>query len=254
MPHSDNIPPAIPTRVLIIGASSGIGHAVAQIYIKQGATVGLAARRTDKLREIQAGHANVYIESVDIREKHATEHLDNLVAAMGGLDLLLIASGIGQMNPTLEAETELATTMTNVQGWTAIADWGFNLFARQGHGHLAAITSIASLRGLGPAPAYAASKAYQAHYLEALRQRALGLGLPICVTNLRPGFVHTPLLAHPEKFFWVMGVESTARAIVHTLRKRRAVATVTSRWRLMVPLMRIAPTRLIAYILYKKTH
>lgn len=241
-------------RVIIVGASSGIGRAVAQLYIEQGAIVGLAARRTDKLDEIGRGAERVYRAAVDIRHDDATQRLEELAIHMGGLDLLLIASGIGQMNPRLENSIELDTVRTNVLGWTAVADWAFCRFVRQGHGHLAAITSIASLRGLGPAPAYAASKAYQAHYLESLRQRAMGMHLPICVTNIRPGFVHTPLLARPEEFFWVMGVKQTARAIARGLQKRRPIVTVTRRWRLMVPLMLITPCGLIAHIIYRKKH
>lgn len=241
-------------HVIIVGASSGIGRAVAQHYIRQGAIVGLAARSADKLDEVGRGAKRVHRAVVDIRHDDATLRLEELATYMGGLDLLLIASGIGQMNPKLEKSIELDTVRTNVQGWTAVADWAFCRFVRQGYGHLAAITSIASLRGLGPAPAYAASKAYQAHYLEALRQRVMGMRLPICVTNIRPGFVHTPLLARPEEFFWVMGVEQTAHAIVRGLQKRRSIVTVTRRWRLMVPLMLIAPCGLIAHIIYRKKH
>ena len=81
-----------------------------------------------------------------------------LASEMGGLDLLVLCSGVGRMNPDLDYGLELPTVDTNVRGWTAVADWAFSFFMRQGYGHLAAISSVAGIRGLAPAPAYSASK------------------------------------------------------------------------------------------------
>ena len=166
---------------------------------------------------------------------------------MGGpIDLFILCTGIGQMNPTLDSAVEQNTISTNVVGWTAVIDWIFKLFMQQKSGHLAAISSIASLRGLGPAPSYSATKAYQAHYLESLQQIAIASGHPVYVTNIRPGFVNTPLLAHPEKFFWVVPVEKAAQQIVSALDNKKGVVTVTRRWKLLVPFILHVPNWLIA--------
>lgn len=239
-----------PKKIIITGATSGIGRALAEIYMARGWRVGLAARRENILRQMAEGKADVFYAVCDVcAPDGGVAALQKLVDELGGMDIMLHCSGVGRMNPELRFEEELPTIETNVRGWTAVVDWAFCYFRVQGNGHLAAISSIASLRGLGPAPAYSASKAYQAHYLEALRQRALAERLPIAVTNIRPGFVRTALLDNPDQFFWVVPVDRAARGIVRAMDRRRAVCTVTRRWRLMVPLMLMAPNRLIALIL-----
>jgi len=127
----------------------------------------------------------------------------------------------------------------------------FSYFMQQGHGHLAAISSVAGIRGLAPAPAYSASKAYQTHYLEALRQRARISRKRVCVTDVRPGFVRTPLLSHPEKLFWVDEPEKAVRAIYRAISARKKKAVITRRWAFLAPWMRIAPEWLVAKILGK---
>ncbi len=236
-------------RIIITGATSGIGNALALIYINRGWTVGLAARREGVLREMADGRENVYWVVCDVRSADGgVAALKQLADDMGGVDVLLHCSGIGKMSGVASFEEDLPTIETNVRGWTAVVTWAFARFEQQGSGHLAAITSIASLRGLAPAPAYSASKAYQAHYLEALRQRAKGRRTGVSVTEIRPGFVDTPLLSNPNVFFWVMPVDRTARQIVRALDRRKSVVSVTRRWRLLVPLIRLAPEWLVAKI------
>ncbi len=237
-------------RILILGASSGLGRGIAETYIGRGHTVGIAGRRTDKLEELAAGRDNVFCTACDVTDlATAVPALKALVERMGGMDLMVHCSGIGRQNPALDFAIELPTVDTNVRGWTAVVDWAFSYFTAQGHGHLAAISSFASLRGLAPAPAYAASKAYQAHYLEALRQRALASHKPLYVTDIRPGFVDTPLLSDPSQFFWVERPERAVRAIVRAIDRRRGVATVPWRWALLAKLMPLVPTRLMARII-----
>ena len=104
----------------------------------------------------------------------------------------------------------------------------------------AAIWSVGGLRGGGAAPAYNASKAYQINYAEGLRQRAAKSGLPLPVTDIRPGFVATEM-AKGEGLFWVMPVDRVVEGIVRAIRRRRSVAVVTRRWRLPAWLIRHMP-------------
>ena len=239
-------------KVIIVGATSGLGRGIADTYIARGWQVGLAGRRTGLLRQIAMGHENVIYETLDVTDTAlCIKALESLKERLGGLDLRVLSSGVGRQNAALDFDLELPTIETNVRGWTAIADWTYKLFAAQGHGHLAAISSIASVRGLAPAPAYSASKAYQAHYLEALRQRAMVSGRPIYVSDIRPGFVDTPLLANPKQFFWVLPPEKAVQAIVRAIDRRRGVATITCRWALIAPIMRLLPTRLLAHFIAK---
>ena len=237
-------------KIIILGATSGIGHALANRYIAAGHIVGLAARRLEILREMADQRDNVFFEACDVQEPMVcVDQLQQLATRMGGIDLFILCTGIGSMNAQLDDEIEQSTIRTNVVGWTAVVDWVFRRFLVQGFGHLVAISSIASLRGLGPAPSYSATKAYQAHYLEALRQRAMASGAPIYVTNIRPGFVKTPLLAHPEKFFWVVSVDRAADQMITAIEKKKGVVTVTRRWKLVVPILLCLPNWIIAKII-----
>ena len=224
-------------KIIVVGATSGLGRMLAECYIRDGHVVGIVGCRGDKLAEVAEGHPEVYLAA--------------LASEMGGLDLLVLCSGVGRMNPDLDYGLELPTVDTNVRGWTAVADWAFSFFMRQGYGHLAAISSVAGIRGLAPAPAYSASKAYQIHYLEALRQRARIFRKKVCVTDVRPGFVRTPLLSHPEMLFWVDEPEKAVKAIYRAISARKKKAVITRRWAFLVPWMRIAPEWLVAKILGK---
>lgn len=240
-------------RIVILGATSGIGKEVAELYIQRGWTVGILGRRTALLEEIASGHPNVMFEACDVcNTTLCIEALQRIYQRMGGMDIFVQCSGIGRMNAELSFENEQPTIDTNVMGWTACVCWAWNTFMKQGHGHLAAITSIASLRGLAPAPAYSASKAYQAHYLEALKQRAMA-SKQLTVTNIRPGFVDTPLLADTSKFFWVVPVEKAARQIMKALDERKSTCTITRRWKLLVPAMLLIPNCIYAKFIGRKS-
>lgn len=240
---------------LILGASSGLGFGLAQAYLERGWNLALASRRTEPLQQLaqKAGAGQrIEIEQIDVCQPvEAATLLEGLCRRMGGhIDLYLHCSGIGKMAPCVDYANEEPTLQTNVMGWTACIDWSFNHMLMQGYGQVAAITSFAANRGLAPAPAYASSKAFQAHYLESLRQLALARGLKrIYITDLRPGFVDTPLLAHPERLFWVLSTDRAVKAMLHAIDSRASIRTITTRWRLLAPVLRLAPRWLIAKIL-----
>lgn len=243
------------STVLILGASSGLGHGLAEKYRAAGWNIGLAARRTAPLEELARGAApqqRIEVACIDVcRPEEAVAALEDLKARLGGtIDLYIHCSGIGRMTPEIHYADELPTLQTNIVGWTACVDWAYGIMERQGYGQLAAITSFAAIRGLAPAPAYAASKAFQGHYLESLRQRAMARGLKrLCVTDLRPGFVSTPLLAHPERLFWVLTPEKAVNSLYRAIEQKVRVRTITTRWRLLVPVLQWAPRWLLAKVL-----
>ena len=148
------------SKAIIVGASSGIGLEVARLFIQRGWTVGVAARRLDLLQTIGAAD----VEQIDVTSADAPEKLMQLVDRLGGMDLFFYASGIGKQNRELTPDIELATVETNGLGFTRMIGCAYRYFAQQGRGHIAAITSIAGTKGLGPAPAYSATKAMQNVY------------------------------------------------------------------------------------------
>lgn len=131
---------------------------------------------------------------------------------------------------------------TNAIGFTRMIGTAYRYFAEQGKGHIAAITSIAGTKGLGPAPAYSATKALQATYLQALEQQARQRGLyDIHFTDIRPGFVDTALLSGSFRYPMMLRPESVARDIVSSIRKRRHVRIIDARYRVLTFFWRLVP-------------
>ncbi|TAL66312.1 MAG: SDR family NAD(P)-dependent oxidoreductase, partial [Bacteroidetes bacterium] len=185
---------------------------------------------------------NSYIvKTFDVTDtKAAVEKLEELTSELGGLDLLILSSGTGDINDKLDFEIEKQTIDTNVLGFTAIADWAFNYFDKNKTGHLVAITSIAGLRGSRQSTSYNATKSYQINYLEGLRQRANKTKLPIFITDIRPGFVDTDM-AKGDKLFWVSPADKAARQIYNAIKKRRKIAYITKRWLLIAIVLKLLP-------------
>ena len=220
-------------KILIVGATSGIGRALFELYASQGHEVAVVGRRQEMLDEMCRQHSQgtVYAYRADVTDVVSTPvWLDGVWKDMTGVDVVIASAGVGELNPQLEYAKEVATLNTNVVGWTCLVDEVFNRFLAQGRGHLAVISSVGGQRGEPSAPAYTATKAFQINYAEALRKKARKSGFPIYVTDIRPGFVDTKM-AQGEGLFWVMPAEKVALQIARAIRRRRSVAVVTKRWR-----------------------
>lgn len=224
-------------RAIVIGASSGIGREVAKLLMKDGWTIGVAARRVDMLKELDA----TAVEQIDVTKEDATERLQALISRLGGMDLLFYASGIGKQNRELKEDIELATIQTNGMGFTRIIGEAYRYFAAQGYGHIAAITSIAGTKGLGPAPSYSATKAMQNVYLQALEQQAMTRGLNIHFTDIRPGFVDTALLSGDFHYPMMLKPEKVAKEIIYAINHHRHIQVIDWKYRLLTPLWRRIP-------------
>lgn len=230
-------------KAIIVGASSGIGLEVAKLLLADGWHIGIAARREEALLELKkTAPERVEVMAIDITRPDAGERLLTLVRQLGGMDLYFHSSGIGKQNRTLEPDIELQTMDTNAIGFTRMIDTAYRYFAEQGKGHIAAITSIAGTKGLGPAPSYSATKALQATYLQALEQQARQRGLyDIHFTDIRPGFVDTALLSGSFRYPMMLRPESVARDIVSSIRKRRHVRIIDARYRVLTFFWRLVP-------------
>ena len=224
-------------RAIVIGASSGIGREVAQLLMKDGWTVGVAARREERLKESGAAAW----QQIDVTQNDATERLRQLIATLGGMDLFFYASGIGKQNRELREDIELATMQTNALGFTRMVGEAYRYFAEQGSGHIAAITSIAGTKGLGPAPSYSATKAMQNVYLQALEQQAHARGLNIRFTDIRPGFVDTDLLNGDFHYPMMLQPEKVAKTIVNAISSQRHICVIDWKYRLLTALWRRIP-------------
>ena len=229
-------------KVIIIGATSGIGREVALVYIAQGWTVGVAGRREAELESLRAmAPEQVFTQVLDVTKDDAAEHLHTLINKVGGMDLFLLSSGIGKQNYTLETEIELATAATNVDGFIRMTNAAYHYFEKQGHGHLAVISSIAGTKGLGAAAAYSATKGFQHMYIDALDQLSRMQKLNINFTDIRPGFVATPLLKCSKRYPMLMQAPIVALDIVDALKRKKRVAIIDWRFRLLVGFWRLIP-------------
>ncbi len=232
-------------KAIIIGATSGIGKGLALKLAANNYLVGITGRRTELLEELKSQKPNLfYPKAFDITNTNViVENLEQLTKQLGGLDLLIISSGTGDLNDKLDYEIEKRTIDTNVVGFTCVANWAFNYFEKQKNGHLVAISSVGGLRGSRIAPAYNATKAFQINYLEGLRQKATKLKTRIFVTDIRPGFVDTAM-AKGEGQFWVATVEKAVNQIFDKIRKKNKIAYVTKRWKFIGIILKSIPRQI----------
>lgn len=233
-------------RIIIVGATSGIGRETARLFIEAGWRVGIAGRREGELRSLQQKAPDrIDWEVIDITREEAPEALQRLIDKIGGMDCYLHVSGIGFQNPTLDPAVELRTVETNAAGFTRMITAAFRYFAEKGRpGHIGAVSSIAGTKGLGAAPAYSATKRYQNTYLDALAQLARMRRLPITFTDIRPGFVATALLNDNQHYPLMMQPEKVARQIFRALQKRKRSLVIDWRYRLIVFFWRLIPRQI----------
>lgn len=219
-------------KAIVIGASSGIGKALAHVLAHEGYQVGITGRRQNLLEEIQKGNPDQYVLSVfDVTDGKVNEHLTTLAEKMNGVDVVVYSSGVGEFNKYLDFNIEKQMIDTNVTAFTQVADWAFIYFQKKGSGRFASITSMAGMMGSRHAPAYNASKAYQINYLKGLRQKVKKLKLNVSMTDLRTGFVDTAMAKAAGKF-WVATPEKAAKQIHQAIERKAAVAYITKRWRI----------------------
>ena len=230
---------------IVVGASSGVGREIAKLLSLKGYRVGLTARRYDLLASLQQELPNPsVIKQMDVSQvSDAMEQLNELIDEMHGVELIVISAGVGGINLDLDWQKEAETIGTNVAGFAAVANVAFKHFTQQKSGHLVGISSIAALRGNDTSPAYYASKAFQANYLQGLRKKTVKLGLPIAITDVQPGLVDTAM-AQGEGLFWVAPAEKAARQIYAAIRDKKEHVYVTRRWRLVAWLLKVMPASL----------
>lgn len=222
-------------RAIVIGASSGIGREVALLLKERGWTVGVAARRMERLVGFD------YSAAIDVTASDAGYQLSELIERVGGMDLYFHASGIGKQNPELHEDIELSTMETNAIGFTRMVGTAYRYMAAHGGGHIAVISSIAGTKGLGPAPAYSATKALQNTYIQALEQLSNARRLNIHFTDLRPGFVDTDLLNDGNRYPLLLKKEKVALDMVRSVERHRHVRIIDWRWRAITSLWRRIP-------------
>lgn len=235
------IRPMTNKRIIIIGATSGIGYQLAMEYIAKGWCIGIAGRKQEKLNELkELAPSNIFTKAIDINQPECQALLSELIAEIGGVDIYIHSSGVGTINKALDTTIELDTLQTNVLGFTRCLTTVCNHFHNTGKGHIVVISSIAGTKGIGLAPSYSASKRFQNIYIDALAQHSRSRGSHITFTDIRPGFVETPLLKS-RSFPMQMDVSFVAKEIVKAIDKRKRVSIIDLRYAAIVMIWRMIP-------------
>lgn len=232
---------------VIIGASSGIGEALATALNRDGWRLGLLARRLDRLEALRRTLApDTVVRRIDVTHDDAPASLNELFDALGGVDLVVISAGTGHLNPDLRIELEVDTAAVNVLAFTTAAHAAMQHFVRRGRGHLVGISSVAALRG-NRAASYAATKAFQSVYLDGLRDWSKHHRHRIVVTEVQPGGVDTamlkterPLPAVLRRLF-VASPAKAARQILRAIQKQKKHAYITKRYALVALILKLLP-------------
>ena len=237
------------SRVLIVGASSGIGKALAEKLLAEGSQVAMVARRAAPMEEIarksQAGSTapRALVYSHDVTKYDEVPALfQRITQELGGLDVIIYASGVSFVVDIHEFnfEKDRETIEVNVLGAFAWLDEAAKRFERTKSGMIVGISSIAGERGRQENPPYYASKAAFTTFLESLRNRLTKYRVK--VVTIKPGFVDTPMLAGKQGLFMMVSADRAADLIIKAMRRGKNTAYIPARWRLMSLLLHLMPS------------
>ncbi|NRB25892.1 SDR family oxidoreductase [Shewanella sp.] len=225
---------------IIVGASSLLSREIAKQLANQGVELALLGQDPKSLQEFADTLATkVCVYPLQIEQPQAIiSTLEQVWEKLGGAHLIIVNTGLNSYDPQLPWLLEQDIITVNVQGYAAICNTAFRLFRDQGYGQLAAINSIAGLRG-GPNVAYHASKAFASNYLDGLSMHAQRLKLPITITDIQLGLLDKA--AMQQSRLWLSPPEEVARQIIKAMQKAKRKVYVTKRWLLVAWLTKLLP-------------
>lgn len=242
------------SRILLVGATDGIGLALASRYLREAWEVGLVGRSPQKLervtRRLRKEHADARVVGVlcDVTDDRAVPGaFERALAGLGGLDLMVYCAGVRSSGETPGERFAAAAEMldVNLAGAIHFLELGADHLARTGAGHLAAIGSVAGDWARPRDPSYGASKAGLHAYLKGLRVRLRGTG--VRVSTIKPGSVDTRMLSGDAP--GAIQPEDAARRIQAGLDAGREVFYVPWWWRLVSVGLRLTPGWLLRRII-----
>ncbi|MFZ0832297.1 MAG: SDR family oxidoreductase [Mycobacterium sp.] len=240
-------------KILITGASSGLGAGMAREFAAKGRDLALCARRTDRLEELKAELNSRYpgvkvaIAELDVNDH---EQVPKVFAALsdelGGIDRVIVNAGIGKGWPLGEGKlyANKATIETNLVAALVQIETALEMFKRAGSGHLVLISSVLGNKGVpGVKAAYAASKAGLSSLGESLR--AEYPNGPIRVTVIEPGYIESEMTAKSASTMLMVDNATGVRALAEAIERERGRAIVPNwPWLPLVQLLKVLPPRL----------
>ncbi len=247
-----------PEYVVISGASSGLGLALAQHYLEQGAVVGVMARRINLLQDLaQRYPQQVHSYALDVRNTEAVRAAaQDFMAAAGVPDIVIANAGVSVGTLTEHAEDLDAFQQVmdiNVGGMVKTFHPFIAAMRDAGHGRLVGIASVAGFRGLPGSSAYSASKAAAISYLESLRVELRDSGVK--VVTLCPGYIKTPMTAiNPYSMPFILEPEDAARRMARVIACGTSFAVVPWQMALVGRLLKLLPNCIYDLVFNKAPH
>ena len=230
-------------KVVIMGASSGMGYGVAEALASRGVKVGIAARHTESMKALKDKYPEfVEYAKIDITKPEAVSQLTDLIEELGGMDIYFHVAGMYYENLYLDPEIDVKVADTNCAGFARMIAAAYRYFrVNKKKGHIAAITSVAGTKGTGRFAAYSSSKKFGQWYLDAVEQLSNAEGSGITFTDIRPGWVRTPLENPDRNYPMNMTVEYVVPKIIKAIVRKYRVAVVDWRWNLFTGVWRSIP-------------
>jgi short-subunit dehydrogenase len=236
-------------KIVIIGATTGIGRSLAELYASKGYEIAITGRRISLLEEIKNAfpQTKIHVFAMDVSDiETSRQTMQSIADKMNGIDISIINAGVGFPKATFQQEIE--TIDINVRGFVALAQWSYQYFQQKGSGHLVGIASLAALTGSAYSPEYHASKAFMANYMSGLRMRSAKFKHHVFVTDIRPGYVDTPMTKQNKGMFWVATPEKAAMQIAEAISSKKKVAYITKRYVIIAILLKMLPEWLLAKV------
>ena len=230
-------------KVLITGATSGIGKELAIQYTRKGALVGLVGRRTERLKEIKEELGDqVFIKTLNVTNFDKAEKVyRQLIEEMGGMDIMILNAGISRDRLLPPWRSDNQTINVNVAAFAHGMHFAFEYFKEQGYGQIVGMSSVSAHMASGRASAYTASKSFISNYMTGFRQKAKRLEADITITDLKPGYVVSEITMNNPNMFWVASTEKAVKQMIRAIEKKRNHAYITKRWRLIAWIAKLAP-------------
>ena len=227
-------------KIVIVGATSGIGRSLALGYLSRGEIVGVTGRRTESLEEIKALYpGSAFYRTMDVQDDGCLDAMGELIGEMGGMDVMVYCAGAGTQNPALDMEVEMNAVRTNVDGFMRAVIYSFNYFKERRSGQIVDISSLSAVRPVRHSPAYGSTKRYQAHYMSCLAWKSNHDRLGIKMTTIFPGWIKTDMLKYDYPI--VISLEKGTRIIMRAIDRKRRKAMVPWWWSIAAGAWKLIP-------------
>ncbi len=232
-------------RALIVGATSGIGREMALQLSAMGVELGLTGRRVDLLESLQNElPTRSVIAKMDVADADAARaDLDSILHELGDTDCIILNAGISGNGLPHDWARVRDVIDINARGFAGLAMASVAYFKARGTGHLVGISSVASQVPSGRSAVYAASKSFISFFMQGLRANANAEGWTLHVSDIRPGFIHTPMTEKLTHMFWTVDVTYATRQMVRGILNKSQRVYVPKRWWTIHWLAQLLPYR-----------